>query len=102
MSKRHCRTRFRAVHPGNTGEFCFKMRNRALVGIVPIEIAEGALEQIKNLRFVMFYLGTDFKQLDKIRCGLAAPMIGSNPCECTEQRNLPPDMQIRFAAFRES
>ena len=77
MSQCHRRVRFRAVDPSDTRKFCFKMSNRALVGIVPIEIAEGALEQMKNLRFVMFDLGTDFDQLDKIRRGLSAPVINS-------------------------
>src|SRR6184192_3539661 len=100
MSERHCWTWFRSVHPGDTGEFCFKMSNRALVGIVLIEIAEGALEQMKNLRFVMFDLGTDFDQLDEIRGGLSPPMISSNSGERIAHHNLTQGMQIRFAAFR--
>src|SRR5204863_1051031 len=101
MSQCGCRVRFCAVHTSDTRKFCFKMSNRALVGITLIEIAEGALEQMKNLRFVMFDLGTDFDQLDKIRCDLGAPMISSNSGESIEQRNLTQGMQIRFAAFRD-
>src|SRR6266705_4977394 len=101
MSPCHCRTRFRAVDTSDTRKFSFKMSNCALVGILPIKIAEGALEQMKNLRFVMFDLGTDFDQLDKIRRGLSAPMISSNSGERIQHHNLTQGMQIRFAAFRD-
>ena len=89
------------MYTGDAGKFCFKMSNRALVGIVLIEIAEGALEQMKNLRFVIFDLGTDFDQLDEVRGGLSPPMISSNSGERIAHHNLAQGMQIRFAAFRD-
>ena len=101
MSQCGCRARFCAVHTSDTRKFCFKMSNRALVGIALIEIAESALKQVKDFRFVMLDLGADFDQFDKIRRSLSAPMISSNSGECIEQRNLTQGMQIRFAAFRD-
>src|SRR5437762_7099394 len=100
VSQSHRRVRSCAVHTRDTRKFCFKMSNRALVGIMLIEIAEGAFEQMKNLGFVMFDLGTDFDQFDEIRRGLSAPMIGSNSGERIEHHNLAQGMQIRFTTFR--
>jgi len=100
MCQRHGRVRLCALHTSDARQFCFKVKNRALVGIILIEVTESAFEQMKDLRFVMLDLGADFDQLDKIRRGLRAPMISSNSCECIDHHNLTQGMQIRFAAFR--
>ena len=100
MSQRYSGVGFRAVHTSDASELCFKVSNRALVGITLIEIAEGALEQMKDLRFVMLDLGANFDQFDKIRRGLGASMIRSNSGERIQNHNLTQGMQIRFAAFR--
>src|SRR5256885_953349 len=101
MSQGHCGCRLRAVNTSDTGKFCFKMSNRALVRIVLIEITEGALEQTKDFRFVMFNLSADFDQFDEIGCGLSAPMVGSNSCEGVGHHDLAQGMQIRSAASRD-
>src|SRR5207302_9830311 len=101
MGQRHGRVRFCAVHTSDAREFCFKVKDRGLIGITLIEVTEGAFEQMKDLRFVMLDLGADLDQLDKIRRGLRAPMISSNSCKCLGYYNLAQGMQIRFAAFRD-
>ena len=101
MGQGHGRVRLCALHPSDARQFCFKVKNRPLIGIILIEVTESALEQMKDFRFVMLDLGADFDQLDKIRRGLRAPMISSNSCECIDHHNLTQGMQIRFAAFRD-
>src|SRR5205814_8758482 len=101
MGQGHGCVRLCALHPGDARQFCFKVKNGALVEIILIEVTESALEQMKDFRYVMLDVGADFDQLDKIRRGLRAPMISSKSCECIDQRNLTQGMQIRFAAFRD-
>src|SRR5437763_15205791 len=100
MCQRHGRVRLCALHTSDARQFCFKVKNRALVGIILIEVTESALEQMKDLRFVMLDLGAGFGQLDKIQRSLRAPLISSNSCECIDKQELTEGMQIRFVAFR--
>src|SRR5947208_16858101 len=99
MGQRHGRVRFCAVHTSDTREFCFKVKDRGLIGITLIEVTEGAFEQMKDLRFVMLDLGADFDQLDKIRRGLRAPMISSNSYKCIGHHNSRKVCQVDLPLF---
>ena len=49
MGQRRGRVRLCALHPRNARQFCFKVKNRALLGIILIEVTESALEQLTSL-----------------------------------------------------
>src|SRR5437879_6216375 len=77
------------------------MCDSARIGIIGIEIAEGAAEQGKKFGLAMIPLRANLDQLHKISRGLHAQIIRSNTAESFAQSDFRECVQIRFTARRD-
>ena len=89
------------MHTGDARQLGFEMCDCARIGIIGIEIAEGAAEQGKEFGLAMIPLRANLDQFHKISRGLHAQIIRSNTAESFAQSDFRECVQIRFTARRD-
>src|SRR5438477_12832378 len=86
------------MHPGNTRQLSFEMRDRTQVWIISVKIAKCPAQEREQFRLMMIALGTNLDQLNKVSGGLSSEIIFSDAYERIFDDNFSQCVQRRFAA----